>query len=497
VPIFSDNLDGSVGDLLRNRSGWSRLVGVDEAQIISGFTGGFALATGTTNASSTWHVPTVQPASDDQYVTGLLDSIPKNGVFPLGVRCDVSSALGAGYLARHQTTGVLSLFRRTSSGTLTQIGSASVTASDLANNSVTLKAVGSQITVEFLGATVIGPVVDATATSGSVAILSRGGSLTAQSAINGWESGEVSTSTAIAPNSAAQPQASTSPSVAAKSTISPAAASQSQASTSPVVAAKGTVAPDAGTQAQSATSPALAPNSVASPHSAAQAQASTNPVLTVRGAVSVNPATQAGSATGPSVAAKSGATPASANQQHTATNPALSAASSVSVSPAAQEQAASGPSIALRYSLLIDNVSHSQFATSPTLKAGTVRQAVRVLVFKALPKSVSFRTARKNLSFTAKVGGGTTMQGLPSKLPEEIWLCKLDCSAWVPLGATISAFDAEVVSGAVVVTEASLADANTGTFLVSGGNSHSFSTIRVLATMSDGQVFGETFTVPM
>lgn len=497
MPIFSDNLDGSVGDLLRNRSGWSRTVGVDDAQIISGFPGGFAVQTGTTTAASTWFVPNVQPASNDQYASGLLDSIPKNGVFPLGVRCDVTSAGGAGYFVRHQTSGVLQLFRRTNTGTLTQIGSASAATTDLASNPVTIKAVGTQISVDFLGFTVIGPVTDTTTSSGSVALLSRGGSLSTSPAINSWESGEVSTSTAVAPDSAIQPQSSTSPSRAAKSTVSTTAASQAQASTSPVVAAKGTVAPDGGAQAQSATSPALAPNSVASPHSAAQAQASTNPVLTVRGAVSVNPATQAGSATGPSVAAKSGATPASANQQHTATNPALSAASSVSVSPAVQAQAASGPSIALRYSLLIDNVSHSQFATLPTLKAGTVRQAVRVLVFKALPKSVSFRTARKNLSFTAKVGGGTTMQGLPSKLPEENWLCKLDCSAWVPLGATISAFDAEVVSGAIVVTEAALADATTGTFLVSGGNSHSFSTIRVLATMSDGQVFGETFTVPM
>jgi len=191
MPTFSDNLDGSVGDLLRNRSGWSRPVGADEAQIITGFTGGFAITIGTTVASSTWHVPTSQPSSADQYVTGLLDTVGNATAFPLGIRCDVSNNLGSAYLCRHGTTGQLQLFRRTATGSQASIGTATVTAADLATNPVTLKAVGNQISVEFMGATVIGPLTDTTATSGSVAALSRGGSLSARSLLNSWESGDV------------------------------------------------------------------------------------------------------------------------------------------------------------------------------------------------------------------------------------------------------------------------------------------------------------------
>jgi hypothetical protein len=191
MATFSDNLDGSVGDLLRLRSGWSRPVGADDISIVTGFTGGFAIPQGTTLASSTWHVPTSQPSSADQYVTALLDTTALATMFPMAVRADVSSNLGAAYMVRHGSTGQLQLFRRTGAGAQASIGTAAITAADLATNPVTLKAVGNQISVEFKGATVIGPVTDNTASSGSVAMLSRGGSTPTRSQINSWESGEV------------------------------------------------------------------------------------------------------------------------------------------------------------------------------------------------------------------------------------------------------------------------------------------------------------------
>lgn len=40
-----------------------------------------------------------------------------------------------------------------------------------------------------------------------------------------------------------------------------------------------------------------------------------------------------------------------------------------------------------------------------------------------------------------------------------------------------------------------LADATTGTFRVSGGNPLSVSTFRTFATMADGQIYGQTFSV--
>lgn len=192
MPTFTDALTGTPGALLSARTGWSRPTGSDSIPISSGGTG-VDYTNGTTAANGTWHAPTSQPSGNDQYVTGIIGngSSGGNGTFPMGVRCNTASALGQGYLLR-RNVNTLELFRRNNSGTLTSMGTFASTSGNLANP-VTLKAVGTSISVELLGSTVIGPVTDTNIASGSVAFLSRGGSAVAGPIIQAWDSGDVST----------------------------------------------------------------------------------------------------------------------------------------------------------------------------------------------------------------------------------------------------------------------------------------------------------------
>lgn len=190
MATFSDNLNGTSGDLLRSRSGWSRAIGSDEVQINTGGSG-VAITNGTTAASGTWHVPTSQPSGADQYTEGFLKTGPASGgARPLCVRADTSSATGAAYTARRNAANAIIVHRRSGTGTFTQIGSYTVSPStDFDTKAVKLEAVGTQITVYLGGTTVIGPITDSAIASGSIAILSLGGSLTSSENIlddMGW-----------------------------------------------------------------------------------------------------------------------------------------------------------------------------------------------------------------------------------------------------------------------------------------------------------------------
>lgn len=174
MPTFTDNLDGTAGDLLSSRSGWSRPVGSDDAKVVSSGSG-IALAPNAGAASTgTWHAPSSQPSGNDEYVEAYIGAVAN--AFPLGVRCDTSVATGGGYLARCTASNVIELFRRSSSGVLLNIGSYTVpTPSDLTTNKVKLEVVGTTLNVYFKGSAVIGPVTRTDFSSGSVAMLSRGG----------------------------------------------------------------------------------------------------------------------------------------------------------------------------------------------------------------------------------------------------------------------------------------------------------------------------------
>jgi len=186
VAVFTDGLDGTPATTLRTRTGWSRPAGADEATLVSGGSG-FSLTGGTAAASGTWHAPTSQPSSADQYCEAILPTVAQIG-FPLGVRCDTTNSLGAGYVLRYN--GPLQLFRRSAAGGLTSIGSYTVpTPADLATNPVRLEAIGTAIKVYFKGAAVIS-VTDANIASGSVAMLSRGGSSSTANDVDNWQSGE-------------------------------------------------------------------------------------------------------------------------------------------------------------------------------------------------------------------------------------------------------------------------------------------------------------------
>ena len=190
MATFTDNLDGTSGDLLSARSGWSRPTGADNAAIVS--TGsGVALTTGSTAANGTWHVPTSQPSGNDQYAEALIGTAVN--AFPLGVRCDTSSATGGGYLARCTTANNIELYRRSASGVLLSLGSYAVpTPSDLTTNKVRLEVVGNDLSVYFKGSAVLGPIARTDFASGSVAMLSRGGTAsTTVYTADDWGSGDI------------------------------------------------------------------------------------------------------------------------------------------------------------------------------------------------------------------------------------------------------------------------------------------------------------------
>lgn len=193
----TDDFNGSPSALLSARSGWSRLLGTDAVQLsTTGFT--LRMTNGTTTAATTWHVLAPQPSTADQYATcNLLNySDATTSAFPLGVRCDTSATTGAGYFLRRAAGGSaspnqLQLFKRSNSGAFTSLGSYTPANTGDLGSPVTLKAVGDQITVELLGVAVIGPVSDASVTSGSVAMLTRGGTLYGGNQADNYEIGDV------------------------------------------------------------------------------------------------------------------------------------------------------------------------------------------------------------------------------------------------------------------------------------------------------------------
>jgi hypothetical protein len=194
VTTFTDNLDGTTGTNLSARTGWSRPTGADNAVLKGG--SGYALTSGTTAASGTWHAPTSQPSGNNQYAEALLTA-SSTAAFPLGVRCDTTAALGQGYLARRNSTTTVQLFVRNSSGTLTQLGSTYTdTQVNLDASKIRLEASGTSITVKLGGVTVIGPVTDSSIASGSVAMLSRGGSGAGTSTVDDWGSGDLTVAAA-------------------------------------------------------------------------------------------------------------------------------------------------------------------------------------------------------------------------------------------------------------------------------------------------------------
>ena len=194
MTTFSDTLDGTPGDLLRNRSGWSRPTGADEAVVPAGGSG-FALTGGTTAASGTWHAPTSQPSGNDQFCEIRLFAGGDN--FGCGTRCDITNALGQAMLARANASNNIQMFRRTSIGGLVSLGTFSSTSTNVgAGHFLRLESVGDQHTVWFMGAIVIGPVTDATIASGSVAALSRGGT-TSTVRVDDWSSGDIAAAITI------------------------------------------------------------------------------------------------------------------------------------------------------------------------------------------------------------------------------------------------------------------------------------------------------------
>jgi len=189
VATFTDGLDGTAGSSLHTRTGWSRPAGADTAVLLASGSG-FSLPAGTTTASSTWHAPTAQPSGADQYAEALIRSSSQIS-FPLGVRCNTASYLGAGYLVRYN--GGIQLYRRTVEGGLSLLGSYTVpTPADLTTNPVRLEAIGTAIKVYFKSAAVIS-VTDANIASGSVAMLTRGGGTGTVVDVDNWQSGEAGT----------------------------------------------------------------------------------------------------------------------------------------------------------------------------------------------------------------------------------------------------------------------------------------------------------------
>lgn len=471
MPIFSDNLDGSVGDLLRNRAGWSRPIGADEAQVITGFTGGFTLPTGTTTAASTWFVPNLQPSGNDQYASGLLDSTPRNGVFPLGVRCNISIAAGAGYFVRHQTSGVLQLFRRTDSGTLTQIGSAAVSTTDLVSNPVTIKAVGSQVSVDFLGSTVIGPVADATAATGSVAMLSRGGSLPSGPAINSWESGEVTASNPINGSLNANLDSLT----ASASATLPIAGAANNA----LAALTG-----AGTAKLALRSSA---DIVLGTLAGSGAGAIVSPI-----AASLN--VQLGAATGGGVAKvllRGSANIALGNL--------AVAGEAVSVSALAGSAVATlGGLIGVGLGKLLLRATAA--ATLGAVQgAGTIRHGLAQpllslrLVVEAKP--ISFQAEAKKLAFFVDADGVDRVRNLPNKAVSEVWTCELDLSPWLDENRSVSSLTSEEVTGTITVSNVALQSASKGIFQIQGGVRRGTAQFDIVGIMSSGDRFNQRFQV--
>lgn len=471
MPIFSDNLDGSVGDLLRNRAGWSRPIGADEAQVITGFTGGFSLTVGTSAAASTWFVPGVQPASNDQYASGLINVTARNGFFPLGVRCNLSIATGAGYFVRHQTTGVLQLFRRADSGTLTQIGSASISASSLASNPVTIKAIGSDISVDFMGVTVIGPVADTTAATGSVAMLSRGSTLSPEASIYSWESGEVTASNPINGSLNANLDSLT----ASASATLPIAGAANNALVALTAAGTAKLALRSSADIVLGTLAGSGAGAIVSP-------------------IAASSNGQLGALTGAGVAKV--LLQGSAN---IALGNLVGAGEAVSVSPLAGSAVATlGELIGAGLGKLLLRATAA--ATLGAVQgAGTIRHGLAQpllslrLIVEAKP--ISFQAEAKKLAFLVDADGVDRVRNLPNKAVSEVWNCELDLSPWLDENRSVSSLTSEEVTGTITVSNVALQGASKGTFQIQGGVRRGTAQFDIVGIMSSGDRFNQRFQV--
>lgn len=87
------------------------------------------------------------------------------------------------------------------------------------------------------------------------------------------------------------------------------------------------------------------------------------------------------------------------------------------------------------------------------------------------------------------------MLKLPTKMPAEVWKCSVDLTPWTATGGVVQAIAMAPSSGSVTVGSASLIGPNEATFNISGGVSKTTNTFTLLATMADGQVFGQSFSV--
>lgn len=182
MATYTDNLDGTAGTLLSARSGVTRTVGVDDITLTTGGSG-YYMTDGAIGSNGTWHKFDNQPAGNDQYVEAFLQRGSGGNPFPLCVRADTSSANGAGYISGMDTTTRIRLLRRIASGQMVALGSYTHgNATDQATNKARLEVVGTTLTVSFMGSVVIGPITDANISSGSVAILTRGGTATTTTA---------------------------------------------------------------------------------------------------------------------------------------------------------------------------------------------------------------------------------------------------------------------------------------------------------------------------
>jgi hypothetical protein len=87
------------------------------------------------------------------------------------------------------------------------------------------------------------------------------------------------------------------------------------------------------------------------------------------------------------------------------------------------------------------------------------------------------------------------MKQLPTKVPDEVWVCSTTLTPWIVGTNDVSSVDAELVTGSVTVDQVQLVDANTASFRLTGGTPLSFNHIRFYANMEDGQRFAEDYSV--
>lgn len=84
---------------------------------------------------------------------------------------------------------------------------------------------------------------------------------------------------------------------------------------------------------------------------------------------------------------------------------------------------------------------------------------------------------------------------LPTKMPAEVWRCLIDVTAWTVDNNAIASVTTTAPGGSLVVSGVSLLSPTEVVFLLSGGNVKTTYKFSILATMNDGQVFGEELSV--